>query len=227
MKRIIALVLSVISLFCLTITFTGCNKEADDFTEAEHIQRITERIEKTDLTWGFPEGEERESFVVYPLYEKNEELKYAIVEFEPYGFLFIKIRDEQLAWLSACTGGNTGMLSTSMYGLGSWYDKEYTWSPYIKDITYSQPYPDPDKIWILDDNDQRIFYDKSPYFVTGNLNEKKYFIEVNNSAEFICAVKKDGEFVNLISGKTVDFNSLRAESTISSPFIGKGPFDLD
>ena len=74
-----------------------------------------------------------------------------------------------------------------------------------------------------------IIYDKSPYFVTGNTNEKKYLLETELSYEFICAVKKGGKFLNLISGLYLeDLESYKSEeeATIMVRYIADRQFDL-
>ena len=202
MKKLVSSILTFLFLFCIGINFASCSKNIDDFSEEEHIQRITERIEKANANWGYPEGENYQDFEVYPLYNKNEKLKYCLVEFEPYGFVFISIKDEPpifTAFLYA---------NRSMYVLGAdLYGKENPWTPYVRDKNSPKL---PNLIegsstertgeLILDENGDMIIYDKSPYFVTGNTNEKKYLLETDCSYEFICAVKEDGKFINLISG---------------------------
>ncbi len=206
--------------FCLSINFAGCGIRASSYTEEEHIQRISERIKDRDTNWGYPEGETYADFEVYPLYDANEELKYFLVEFEPYGFVFVCLIEEKPGILS-CLGA-----STSMYKLSNVYGINYTWSPYIKDETNSQPSPDSDKSWILNENGERIFNNKSPYYITGNIEEKKYLLVGNSHSDFICAIKKDGEFINLVSGKVFDSQSLNEQSTMYIAFIAKANFDL-
>lgn len=93
----------------------GCSKKTSQYTEDEHIQRVTERIQKkyidTDLNW--VDNEQPTSFDVFPLYNENDKLECFLVEFEPYGFLFIQMRDERnkvFSWAGA---------STSMYKISS------------------------------------------------------------------------------------------------------------
>ena len=231
MKRILTNILAFLLLFCMGITFTGCNKNIDDFSIEEHIQRFTERIEKRDLKWGYPEGETYQNFEVYPVYDANEELKYFLVEFEPYGFVFIYIKDEPPI-LTSFLYANKSMyvVSADLYG------KKNPWTPYTRDKN-SPKLPSLIEGWestkkgdlILDENGEMIIYDKSPYFVTGNIDEKKYLLETDCSYEFICAVKKDGKFINLISGLYLDnlenYNS-EEEATIVTRYIADRRFDL-
>ena len=210
MKRLIANIIVVMLLFNITINLMGCTIKASYYTEEQHIQRITERIEKQRETWNwmYPEGETYSDFKVYPLYDENDEFIECLVEFEPYGFFIALIGDLHI--ISYCFKG-------SMYGYSEMYGAkenkhghDLRWSPYKYDKYYSYD----DKIWILDEKGERIYYDKSPYFVTGNINEKKYLIDINDGAQYICAIKKDGQFVNLISGEMFDGHYLQNQPTI-------------
>ncbi len=211
MKKIISYLLASILLISVTLSFVGCKTKPEDYTVEEHIERISKRIEERDSTWGYPDGESYEDFSVYPLYDQNEELQFFLVEFEPYGFVFIDLVDE-LILRSIIQRGNV-----SMYGLSGWC--ELSWSPYINNGK-SQSYSD--REWILDENGQKISYDKSPYFVTNNINERKYFWESSSGTEYICAVKKNGVFINLISGKEIDLsdkNSYKSQETFYIYFL--------
>ena len=96
----------------------------------------------------------------------------------------------------------------SMYFISAdYYYKEETWFRYVADKNgpslsdfvdgaSSSKKGTP----IFDEKGEIIKYDKSPYYVSGNVNEKKYIFETEVSYEYICAVKKDEKFINLISG---------------------------
>ena len=90
--RFITCFLSVFLLLCTAIMMGGCTKKASDFSEEEHIARITERMKENVLHWDNPEA--YQDFQVYPIYDKDETLKYFLVEFNPQGFIFGYIRDE-------------------------------------------------------------------------------------------------------------------------------------
>ena len=228
---IISYFLSIIFLLCILLNTSGCTKKVQEFSEEEHIARISERIKERDTNWGYPEGETYEDFEVYPLYNQNDELKYFLVEFEPYGFVFVYIQNEPPI-LTSFLYANKSMyvLSADLYG------KSNPWTPYIRDKN-SPTIPSLKEGWedtrkgdlILDENGKMIIYDKSPYFVTENTNEKKYLLETDCSYEFICAVKKDGKFINLISGLYLDdlrsYNS-EEETTLMVRYIAARQFDL-
>ena len=231
MKKIIAKILAFACLFCTMVCCVGCSKKVDDFSVEEHIQRITERIETGKSYWWYPTEETYEDFEVYPLYDKNEELKYFLVEFEPYGFVFISVQDEPLIFTSfLCAHQSMYVLSPDIYG------PDNPWTPYVRNEN-SPPLPSLKEGWsgngngdlILDENGEMIIYDKSPYFVTGNINEKKYLLQTDCSYEFIFAVKENGKFINLISGLELDNSEefdCKNQATMVVRFIADKAFDL-
>lgn len=221
MKRILTNLLAILLLFCTGITFTGCNKNIDDFTVEEHIQRITERMKARDLTEEYPFGFTYEDFEVYPLYNENEELNYFLIEFEPYGFMFVYVREikPSLAMI---------IWNDSMYSLSSMHNESFPWSPYVVDETKGNTYHPEAQEWLLDENGDRIYYAKSPYFVTDNIEEKKYLFGVENGG-FIPAIKKEDCFINLVSGEKiihVDKNLYKTQAVLYVSFINKPQFKL-
>lgn len=206
------LVLAVMATMMLGVfALSGCNEKASKYTEEEHIQRVTERIEKRFMTDKF----EYTGFEVYPLYDENDDLKYFLVEFEPYGFVYVLLRDEQLKAFSFIGA------STSMYKLSS---GTANWSPYTIDETNSQPPPNTDECYKVDDNGERIIYNRSPFSIEGIENEHRYLL-----CNIVPSVKREGKFVNLISLEEVEiidgcFTKKQAYSPIF--FNVKKRFDL-
>ncbi len=187
MRRIASIVLVIVCLFSICFSF-GCDK-ASNYTEEEHIARITERIKNKDFSWALT----YESFEVYPLYNQNEEVEYFLVEFEPFGFMFVNLRDTTFVFCNINNAGNSMYKRTDFYCEG-----QSTWSPYSRDKTTG------DKVYFLDENGEKLIYTKSPYYVTQNMNSKKYLIETSNPSDYICAIKKDEVYLNLISGSNFD-----------------------
>jgi hypothetical protein len=150
---------------------SGCGDKASKYTEAEHIQRIAERIQKRyiDADLGWVDREQPTSFEVFPLYDENDKLKYFLVEFESFGFIYILLRDEQRKAF-----GEIGA-STSMYKISASGNDE--WSP----------------------NGGETVFNKSPYFVAGIKNERRYLL-----LGYIVAAKQGNTFVNLISQAEVE-----------------------
>ncbi len=100
-----------------------------------------------------------------------------------------------------------GCLVVDMYLGADSYGKENPWTPYTRDkdsgylpnLKTGEPTSYKGDL-ILDENGEMIIYYRSPYFVTGNVNERKYLIKTTNSGQYICAIKKGDKFINLISG---------------------------
>ena len=210
---------TILSLICI-LSMLGCcllggGAKVSDFTIEEHVERITERITNSEkdpyIDWYFSEGETYQSFAVYPLYGQDEKVTFYLVEFDPHGFVFVLAKDEHY--------GIGGCVKTGMYLLSEVYGVKNPWAPYIVDKNgpLIKDHPslseehnlvrffsfDQKGDLILDENGELIIYKKSPYFVTGNINEKKYLLRTtkdsNSSTQYICAVKKDGKFINLMS----------------------------
>jgi hypothetical protein len=187
----------------MSVSLTACKNSPDDFTTEEHVQRISNRMRARDLTEEYPVGFTYEDFEVYPLYNENEEVEYYLIEFEPYGFMFVYISNELPKCLSLIGA------SRSMYVLSNIYNENKTWSPYIRDNIKSEA----------------VFYNRSPYYITGNIEGKKYLLKVEHS-EFICAIKKNSKFINLITGEEFDPFFVTQQLTLYITFINKSRFDL-
>ncbi len=214
-KRIVILVIAVWLLLVFSMcTFVRYTHKAKYYTVEEHIQRVRERMEKRMED---PYYEPFTAFEVYPLYNVNDELNYFLIELEPYGFLFVILSDEywHIVYWSSMYKTNLGV-----------FDKG-AWSPYTIDETNSQPEPDTDKIWMVDENYKKICYDRSPYYVTNNLNEKKYLLRTEGN--YICAVKSGEKFFNLVSlteFEVVNGEASNKEAGLSIKFIPKETFAL-
>lgn len=226
-KKIVTIIMTMVILFS-AFTLTGCNQKASNYSESEHIQRISTRV-KTRFFDGDDALHYKDrptDFSIYPLYNENDELKYFLIEFEPYGFLFVLLRDEQLksfSWFGA---------STSMYMLSNVYGNE-TWSPYIVDTTNSQSYPDTDKFWYLDENGEKIYYSKSPFYIADMKDAKKYLLHLsdeNFNTYYIPAIKIENDYLNLISMEKLNIgygdDFVKKQATLYISFINKKHFDL-
>ena len=208
-KSIVALVL----LFSLCMCFVwGHARQASDYTTEQHIQRMYERIEKRFMAEdnGTPTG-----FEIKPLYNENGMLNIFLVEFEPYGYLYVLVGDELnkvFGWLG---------FRTSMYRLSN-STITRTWSPYTLNSTTSE------QEWILDEDGNKIVYDRSPFYVANAGNAKYYLLE-SEDCYYIPAIKTGEDFVNLISGEKFPFQSGQPETAQACEciyFIGKKYFDL-
>ena len=203
--------LSLLLLLCICFIWGHAHK-ASDYTTEQHIQRMSERIEKRFMA---EDNEKWTGFEIKPLYNENEELNIFLVEFEPYGYLYVLLCDESnkvFGWLG---------MSTSMYTLSN-STITRTWSPYTLNSTTSE------KEWILDEEGNKIVYNRSPFYVANAGNAKYYFLE-NEDGYYIPAIKTDEDFINLISGEKFRFQNGQPETSQACEytyFIGKKYFDL-
>ena len=168
----------------LVLNFAGCAKKVSDFTEEEHIKRISERVEKRFIT----EDKKYTDFSVYPLYDLDEELILFLVEFEPYGFMFVRVSDEHFL---SCIGLGRMYLDGGVRG---------QWSPFTIDEERHWEYE-------VDENGKRIVYKRSPYYIADCLNERKYLWDGGKDG-YIFAIKKDDDtFINLVSSTEMSISN--------------------
>ncbi|MCI8458792.1 MAG: hypothetical protein HFE46_03915 [Clostridia bacterium] len=211
MKKRITVILTVMLMLFVSVACIGCTVErASDYTEEEHLARVTERIEKKYMT----ENSKFTSFAVYPLYNEKDKLQYFLVEFEPYGFVYVKIRDISSNKLPGING--------SLYGLSS-VDIEDPWSRYTIDPTNSQPGPDMDKCYERDENGEIIEYNKSPFAIAGTEEEKKYLLRIRdekNKWAYIPAIETEEGYLNLISMRAVECRNGRLSKKQATQFFG-------
>ena len=82
MKKVLLILLLIVSTFGLT----GC-VSSSIYSDAAHLRRIARRVEKRYMG----KDSEYTSFELYKIYNENDEFKYVLVEFEPYGFVYVQI----------------------------------------------------------------------------------------------------------------------------------------
>ena len=208
--KILAILLIIVLLW--GIVFMCEYRRSSWYSEEQHIKRVSKRIDNHFKDWKYGNGERYESYKVYPLYEKDDTLQYFLVEFEPFGFSVIRLNKYERRRNVLFRA-----YSVSMYLEGGIYDDKRTWSPNNDDLTIDKSQSNAD---MKDDKEIKIGYSKSPYFVTGYINDKKYFIKYDGG-RYICAIKKGNKFVNLISGAEFDVEkseSLEKQSIIRFSF---------
>ncbi|MBE7088634.1 MAG: hypothetical protein E7370_03850 [Clostridiales bacterium] len=184
--------------------FVGCVEKADHYTVDEHIERVSALVEKRYMT----ENSEYTDYSVYPIYDENNELRYMLIEFKPYGFVYVKINEEKLHFPYA----------VSMYVRDTSEGK--TWRRYTIEENGN-------KTWEVNENGEYINYNSSHFKVANIQDEKRYLLKVENN--FIPAVKREEKFLNLVSMQEMDYEptmkaSEQAVSEIN--FISKNYFDL-
>lgn len=168
----------------------------DDFTEAEHLARVTKLAKKRYLSG----SNKYTDLQVYPIYNDGDKLQYFLIELEPVGYVFVYLHYNNI--------------SCSMYSRS--LDSDNFWARYAIEFGSSaiyevkgQQFAIDNARWTeLDENGETIFYYSSPYKVANALNEKLYLLKVlqeGNHGE-IAAVKRDGKYLNLISMEYIDYS---------------------
>ena len=182
------------------------------YTEEQHLQRISKLVEKRYMG----EKSEYTSYEVFPLYDQNEKMKYCIVEFEPYGFVWVKINDNDF---------NYGMYSRREMDKNGWSRYEYI------DTTQTSSSEDNIK-WETDEGKERIYYKESPYKVAGISDERRYVVTIIQAIHYpstVPAVKRGDKYLNLMDMK--EFEYVLESETFVYPYFSmsvppKHHFDL-
>lgn len=182
------------------------------YTEEQHLQRISKLVEKRYMG----EKSEYTSYEVFPLYDQNEKMKYCIVEFEPYGFVWVKINDNDF---------NYGMYSRREMDKNGWSRYEYI------DTTQTSSSEDNIK-WETDEGKERIYYKESPYKVAGISDERRYVVTIIQAIHYpstVPAVKRGDKYLNLMDMK--EFEYVPESETFVYPYFSmsvppKHHFDL-
>lgn len=182
------------------------------YTEEQHLQRISELVEKRRKNGSFYYT----SYELFPLYDQNEKMKYCIVEFEPYGFVWVSINDNDFTY---------GMYSRREMDKDGWSRYEYI------DTTQTSSSENNIK-WETDEAGERIYYKESPYKVAGITDERRYVITIIQAIHYpstIPAVKRGDKYLNLMDMK--EFEYVPESATFVYPYFSmsvppKHHFDL-
>lgn len=197
-KRKIICIVLIISILTLSVLVFG-RRKASWISDERHIERISERIQKQFIDDGIrmigtyntskPESELNRNihptaFKVAPLYNEHDKMKYCLVEFEPYDYVYIKIEDDRKLV-------SVYEIGTSMYVLARLV---YFWSPCTVDTDTGDV-----------DIDKETIYVNSPFMIRAQDSERYYLLEFENS--YIPAVKRNGKFINLYTNEELLTNS--------------------
>ena len=204
-KKVLAVIL--IAIVCSMI-FVGCVPPADKYTEEEHIARVSKRVEKRYMQ----DGSEYTSYTVFPLYNADDELEFLLVEFEPYGFVYILIY-------------NKSMVVTLVSGM---YLRDYhegqSWQRYtIKDG---------ESVYETGENGEPIEYNDNHYKVAGVANERRYLLHIRVdeiNSKYVPAIKHGDKYLNLVSMEEFDFSlgQIYEDQPVADiTFIPKSDFKL-
>ena len=213
---VVIALLTPVAVWATQFVIEATKKEnaASYYTEEQHLKRISELVEKHHENGGFYYT----SYELFPLYDQNEEMHYCIVEFKPYGFVWIKINERNLNYK-----GLNGMYTRCE--VDGWSRYEYI------DTTQTSSSEDNIK-WETDEAGERIYYKDSPYKVAGITDERRYvvtIIQANYYHSTIPAVKRGDKYLNLMDMK--EFEYVPESETFVYPYFSmsvppKHHFDL-
>jgi len=209
---ILCVVLAVVTALLAILGVRIIKGSSWAYTEEQHLQRISKLVEKRYMG----EKSEYTSYEVFPLYDQNKKMKYCIVEFEPYGFVWVKINDNDF---------NYGMYSRREMDKNGWSRYEYI------DTTQTSSSEDNIK-WETDEGKERIYYKESPYKVAGISDERRYVVTIIQAIHYpstVPAVKRGDKYLNLMDMK--EFEYVPESETFVYPYFSmsvppKHHFDL-
>ena len=220
--KVFACLVAVVSIAGAILCTIGCTSSF--YSEEQHIQRIRVRAEERFLG----EDSEYTGLEVYPIYNEYDELKYALIEFEPQGFVYVSIGEKAYPWKGMYTLSDT---------------ESESWMPYrvkegAREDVYGADgnllYQTTNREYIRDENGQVFIYNESPFKVAGIKDERRYFL-ITEVAEFlgggrawIPAVKRGEQYLDLVDGALIDYTPgmESAYATADIAFINKSNFDL-
>ena len=215
------LITIVFALLCMIALGVFADK-AKNYTEEEHFQRVSQLVEQRyfgetvdfdtfdfdpsvwEYYYGINISDLRfESYEIHPVYNENDELKYFVVDFLPMGCIFVEINKETLLW-----GPGPSMYSRIV--LDPWARCELSdnlaTAPTEEDYTYEK-----------DENGDLIYQTTSPYKVAGVENQRLYLLKGKDSGQYICAVKNNDKYLNLISMEEFTYESLQTREYV--PYV--------
>ena len=213
----------------LLFGFAGCNlldiilseeiDNANNYTEEEHLRRVSDLVEKRYMT----DANEYTSFEVYPIYDEYEDLRYFVVDFEPEGYVYIYLNEKVVRF------------GPSMY----WrcpYESEF-WRPYTYAPGMECTVPDENgemvtyhDICFKKDEEGNYYGFRVSHFKAANIkNEKRYLLQIydkySNTEGLVPVVKRDERYLNLVSWEEIEFyDEFCSENCVLSniSFIPKG-----
>ncbi len=220
MKKSVA-ILCLFLAAVLSIPLMGCEEKVEfnptSMTMEEHADLIYERVEDYYIGGKYPYTNiDYTDFEAFPIYNQNDELTYFIVEFEPHGFVYVKI--------------NYKAQSDSVLYLrdeGEWHN--YPWQRYTVDDSkeVESIYYDADKIYETDKNGLVNRYN-SHYKEAGIEGERRYLITIKlqdyngnycDSIFKIPAVKREDKWLNLISMEEFALDDLSKQECFELRFL--------
>lgn len=203
-KSIILMLALIMTLSLLMLTLFGCTRlDPNDYTVDEHIQMIREKVEYKFIS---EDGLYTSISGIYPLYNLDDELTHFLVEFEPYGFMFIKLRSDSITPISRLLKRHSTMyVMEAEFGDGTYTQRYRQWRRYrypdedgnapetFNEYGYHVAIDHKDGYFELDKYRNYIDYQKSPYAVAGKPEGKLYYVN------YRLFVKSNDKYLNLVS----------------------------
>lgn len=221
-KKIVLLLISAILVIVLVMLILASYSWF--YTDTMHIKRIKKRAEKLYLG----ENSQYTELEVYPIYNEYDELNYALIEFEPQGFIYVHIKDQAYPWKGMYTRSSTEPESWMPYQVKEGVNEK------IVDANGNVIAQSFNQKFIRDENGQVIFYNDSHFKVAGIEHERRYFLSTECAVYFgynhglIPAVKRGEKYLDLVDGAMIDYTpGMESAYAIADiGFINKSNFDL-
>ena len=193
------------------------------YTDAMHIQRIKKRAEKLYLG----ADSQYTGLEVYPIYNEYDELNYALIEFEPQGFIYVHIADQAYPWKGMYTRSSTEPKSWMPYRVKEGARED------VVDADGNLIYQTTNREYIRDENGQVFIYNESHFKVAVIENKRRYILStacavLGYTDGLIPAVKRGEKYLDLVDGALIDYTpGMKSTYAIAElGFINKAHFDL-
>lgn len=197
-KKLFAILILAVLSGVLLFSLFGCAKYPENYTLEEHEKNISQRLEKHYLKDG-------ETYSLYPIYTKDDILKYFLVEFSTNRYMFIMVRKTSFKF----------RFFNGKYSIYA-FAADFTWDRYRLEATMDKEVYGEQVIWSVqktiynngkdsgyyetDNNGEQIHHKSSPYTIAKVLNQKLYLLENDSNYWYIPAIKLDDEnYINLVS----------------------------
>lgn len=223
-KRVLYTALAAVAVLAICAPFmAGCSSM---YSEEKHIERVSKRVEKRYMGENSPYTD----LTVYPLYDENDKLGYFVVEFEPYGYEYIKINKY----------ADVGCNLFCMYTKSTTGTTPNLWRRWKTDAEvengqnwqYNKRYSEG---WVeTDESGEIIEYRDSHFKVADIRDEKRHLLKVNQDghSEYIPAVRRGEKWLNLVSMEeeiydfSVEYESCVFAYGLPGFLSHKSPFNL-
>lgn len=179
-------ILTIILFLFLTFFITGCIN-SNIYTEEEHYKRVEKLLKKRYLNG----STEYTGYQLFPVYNEKDEMRYFLIELEPYGYVYVKIVEKTIP-----------IIGCGMY----LRDEGKKWSRYTYNDLDTLIIEDR-MVYEVDENGEKIVYNVSPFKAANVLNEKKYILKtkIEGCSGTLIAVKRGNKYLNLISMQEFEY----------------------